>query len=61
MITWGINALNHDASISVFAGDEFKLHQRASEFSGKRGEQTNTSIYILQETDYRKQNFKIFH
>ena len=45
MITWGINALNHDASISVFAGDEFKLHQRASEFSGKRGDdQLNSDL-----------------
>ena len=45
MITWGINALNHDASISVFAGDEFKLHQRASDFSGKRGDdQLNSDL-----------------
>jgi len=45
MITWGINALNHDASISVFVGDELTFHKRASEFSGNRGDdQLNSDL-----------------
>jgi len=45
MITWGINALNHDASISVFEGNELKFHKRASEFSGQRGDdQLNSDL-----------------
>ncbi len=45
MITWGINALNHDASISVFVGDTLTFHKRASEFSKRRGDdQLNTDL-----------------
>jgi carbamoyltransferase len=34
MITWGINALNHDASIAVFDGVDLVDHRLSSEFSG---------------------------
>ena len=34
MIIWGINALNHDASIAVFNGYRLLEHHRSSEFSG---------------------------
>lgn len=33
MIYWGINALNHDASIAVFKDKELLWHRRAGEFS----------------------------
>jgi carbamoyltransferase len=38
MIEWGINALNHDASIAVFANNKLVLHRRSSEFSGIIGD-----------------------
>ena len=38
MIVWGINALNHDASIAVVADKELKYWARASEFSGIPGD-----------------------
>lgn len=38
MIVWGINALNHDASICVFRNNKIIWHKRASEFSGERGD-----------------------
>ncbi len=34
MITWGINALNHDASICVFKDRNIIWHKRSSEFTG---------------------------
>lgn len=34
MITWGINALSHDASIAVFSDLELVSHRRSEEFSG---------------------------
>lgn len=38
MIIWGINALNHDASICVFRNNKIIWHKRSSEFSGQRGD-----------------------
>lgn len=38
MINWGINALNHDASIAVFDGSNLIDHQRSSNFSGIQGD-----------------------
>lgn len=38
MITWGINALNHDASIAVFDNSNFIDHKLSSEFSGLKGD-----------------------
>jgi len=46
MITWGINALNHDASIAVLQFGELKFWQRASEFSGIRGDDKLNSPLI---------------
>lgn len=34
MITWGINALNHDASIAVIENGQLKFWKRTSEISG---------------------------
>lgn len=34
MITWGINALNHDASIAVVDSGSLKFWKRSSEYSG---------------------------
>lgn len=38
MITWGINALNHDASIAVFDNHDLISHKRSYEFSGIIGD-----------------------
>lgn len=38
MITWGINALNHDASICVFDHNRIIWHKRSSEFSNILGD-----------------------
>jgi carbamoyltransferase len=38
MINWGINALNHDASIAVFDGLDLIDHRLSSEFSGIKGD-----------------------
>lgn len=38
MISWGINALNHDASIAVFDKLDFVNHKLSSEFSGIRND-----------------------
>lgn len=38
MIEWGINALNHDASLAVFKDSELVFHRRSSEFSGIIGD-----------------------
>jgi carbamoyltransferase len=38
MINWGINALNHDASIAVFDSLDLIDHKLSSEFSGIRGD-----------------------
>lgn len=46
MITWGINALNHDASIAVLTGGELKFWQRASEFTGIKGDDKLNSQLI---------------
>ena len=45
MITWGINALNHDASIAVFDNDELKFWKRSSEYTGQPGDdQLNSDL-----------------
>lgn len=46
MITWGINALNHDASIAVVTGGELKFWKRSSEFSGVKGDEKLNSQLI---------------
>lgn len=38
MITWGINALNHDASIAVVENGQLKFWKRSSEYSGVPGD-----------------------
>lgn len=38
MIEWGINALNHDASVAVFYHNKLVAHKRSSEFSGIPGD-----------------------
>lgn len=38
MITWGINALNHDASIAVVQAGTLKFWKRSSEYTGTRGD-----------------------
>jgi carbamoyltransferase len=38
MITWGINALNHDASIAVMVDNELRFWRRASEYSNIKGD-----------------------
>jgi carbamoyltransferase len=38
MITWGINALNHDASITVFKNGVLKFWKRSSEYTGQPGD-----------------------
>ena len=45
MITWGINALNHDASIAVFCGDELRFWKRSTEYTGVAGDdQLNSNL-----------------
>lgn len=39
MITWGINALNHDASIAVVNNGELRFWKRSSEYTGVAGDQ----------------------
>lgn len=39
MITWGINALNHDASIAVINNGELRFWKRSSEYTGVVGDQ----------------------
>lgn len=39
MITWGINALNHDASIAVVKNKKLIFWKRSSEYSGQPGDQ----------------------
>ncbi len=39
MITWGINALNHDASVAVVADGQLRFWKRNSEISGVVGDQ----------------------
>jgi carbamoyltransferase len=51
MITWGINALNHDASIAVMAGKELKFWKRSSEFSGIRGDDKLNSQLVRAALD----------
>lgn len=38
MIVWGINALNHDASICVFQDNVLLWHRRSSEFTHRPGD-----------------------
>jgi carbamoyltransferase len=38
MITWGINALNHDASIAVVENGSLKFWRRSSEYSQVKGD-----------------------
>lgn len=45
MIVWGINALNHDASIAVFNNDDLKFWRRSTEYTGKAGDdQLNSNL-----------------
>lgn len=37
MIVWGINALNHDASIAIIEDDRIVWHKTSAEFTGERG------------------------
>jgi carbamoyltransferase len=46
MITWGINALNHDASIAVLEHTDLKFFRRASEYSGLPGDDRLNSEII---------------
>lgn len=39
MITWGINALNHDASIAVVSNGNLIAWERASDYTGIQGDQ----------------------
>lgn len=39
MITWGINALNHDASIAVVNNGDLLFWKRSSEYSNVRGDE----------------------
>lgn len=39
MITWGINALNHDASIAVVDNGDLRFWKRSSEYTGTVGDQ----------------------
>lgn len=39
MITWGINALNHDASIAVVNDGDLRFWKRSSEYTGVPGDQ----------------------
>ena len=48
MITWGINALNHDASIAVMVGNEVKYWHRSQEFSNQPGDPLLNSTLIKQ-------------
>lgn len=45
MIVWGINALNHDASIAVLQNHKLKFWKRSSEYTGILGDdQLNTDL-----------------
>lgn len=46
MITWGINALNHDASIAVVEHGKLKFWKRSSEYSQVRGDPNLNSNLI---------------
>lgn len=46
MIEWGINALNHDASIAVFVDKKLEFHRRSSEYSGIIGDSDLNSDII---------------
>lgn len=48
MITWGINALNHDASICVFRNRLLVWHKRSSEFSNIPGD-PNLNLPMIEE------------
>lgn len=39
MITWGINALNHDASIAVVSDGDLRFWKRSAEYTGVPGDQ----------------------
>ena len=38
MITWGVNALNHDAAIAVLRNDQLIFWERSSTYSGIKGD-----------------------
>lgn len=45
MIVWGVNALNHDASIAVVANNQLKFWKRSSEYSNVIGDdQLNSDL-----------------
>lgn len=46
MITWGINALNHDASIAVFKDGKLVFWDRSSSYTGIVGDQNLCSSII---------------
>lgn len=46
MPTWGINALNHDASIAVLHDGQLKSWKRSSEFTGVKGDDKLCSALI---------------
>lgn len=48
MITWGINALNHDASICVFRNSTIIWHKRSSEFTGIIGD-PDLNVSMIEE------------
>ena len=46
MITWGINALNHDAAIAVLVNNDLTFWKRSSQFSNVKGDPTLNSKII---------------
>jgi carbamoyltransferase len=52
MTIWGINALNHDASIAVVANKELKFWARASQYSGIPGDDKLPSRLISEAINH---------
>jgi carbamoyltransferase len=55
MITWGVNALNHDASIAVFDNAKLKYWKRSSELSGIPNDDKLCRELILESFSYANQ------
>lgn len=51
MITWGINALNHDASIAVIKDRSLAFWRRSSEYTGLKGDDKLCSELIRDALD----------
>jgi len=51
MITWGINALNHDASIAVMVGNDLRFWERSSKYSNIKGDDKLNSTLIRAAID----------